>query len=50
LADLVEANEPWFDDNEIRAYLGDREWIRRELRLISDMRHRHTARVQRALL
>jgi GNAT superfamily N-acetyltransferase len=36
-ADLVDEIEPWFDDDEIRRFLGGRDWMRRELRLIHEM-------------
>ena len=35
--DLVARCEPWFDDAETQRFLGDRNWLRRELRLIRDI-------------
>jgi RimJ/RimL family protein N-acetyltransferase len=36
-AALVQQIEPWFDDEQTRRYLGGRNWIRRELRLIAEV-------------
>jgi len=39
---LAERIAPWFDDPATQRFLGDRQWIKRELRLIHDMpRQRH---------
>lgn len=35
-ADLLPEIEPWFDDPETIRFLGDRAWIRRELRLVDE--------------
>jgi RimJ/RimL family protein N-acetyltransferase len=34
--DLLPEIEPWFDDRETIRFLGDRAWIRRELRLVNE--------------
>lgn len=34
--DLLPGIEPWFDDAETIRFLGDRAWIRRELRLVDE--------------
>lgn len=35
-ADLLPEVEPWFDNPETIRFLGDRNWIRRELRLVDE--------------
>jgi RimJ/RimL family protein N-acetyltransferase len=35
-AELLPEVEPWFDDSETIRFLGDRDWVRRALRLVDE--------------